>query len=552
MQNFNFNKKNFSYYIPILIIILYGIFIAVFSISDIPKSFNRIFFSGPLMPFLYDKPLYDDSFYGFQVAKNIASGKGITDNFGNHVTGVQILTTIIQASILYFLNFLNNCQFILIKFCTEKIVTDQLLLAFFLKTIIFINIGLLIYFCHLLGKISIIIFGNGSQNYNKNLYFLSILISCTSFYIFRLFTSGYETSLYLVLICLFFLSYIRIIKKKNFFLTEYCWLGFIIGFAGLTRIDFGFFYFIFLIFIFHYRKNFFKFFLLSGLVGFLIVLPWLIYVFSVSDSFLPSSGHQTLSLIKNYSEFIYRFKFFFSSVLQNLIPTFFSGHGQLWPVNFINFLILFFIAYFIFKNKLYFKNKIIFFREFLLSIVFLSLFYLLFSKAIIYYSRYLSILLIFSVPFLANLLCIINEKKIINNLYKKTVVMLIAFFFMSSIYSFHSSRMYSSLSVTAGVILNKYSNNKIGVWNSGVSGFINKNVINLDGRLNAEVMSHYKKFGNIDNYLIKYDEINMLIDWEWVFKEPYISRDYFYSNFYLCGQIEEAKPDIFEVYCRKK
>lgn len=552
----NFNKKNFNYYIPILIIILYGIFLAIFSIPDIPDTFNRTFFSGSIFPFLYDKPLYDDSFYGFQVAKNIASGKGITDNFGNYVTGIQILTTIIQASIFYFLNLLNDCQFILTKFCSEKIVTDQLLITFFLKTIILINIGLFVYFCHLLGKIAIIMFGNEKQNYNKNLYFLSVLITCTSFYIFRIFTSGYETSLYLVLIALFLLSYIKIIKKKNFFLKDYCWLGLIIGSAGLTRIDFGFFYFFFIIFIFHYRKNFFKFFLLSGLIGFLIVLPWLIFVYNVSDSFLPSSGHQTLSLINDYSEFIYRLKFFLSSVAQNLVPTIFSGHGQIWPVNFTNFTILFFITYFIFKNKLYFrniiKNKIIFIREFLLSILFLSLFYFLFSKAIIYYSRYLSILLIFSVPFIANLLCKIIEKKIINNLYKKTEIILVAFFFISAIYSFHSSRMYTSLGVVGGVILNKYSNNKIGVWNSGMIGFINKNVINLDGRLNAEAMSHYEKFGNIDNYLMKYDEINMLIDWPWVFKEHYISNEYFYSNFYLCGQVEEARPDIFEIYCRKK
>ena len=552
----NFNKKNFNYYFPILIIIIYGIFLAIFSISEVPKSFNRTFFSGSLMPFLYDKPLYDDAFYGFQVAKNIASGKGITDNFGNYVTGVQILSTTIQASIFYFLSFLNNCQFVLIKFCSETIVTDQFLTTLFLKTIIFINIGLLIYFCHLLGKITIIIFGNEKQNYNKNLYFLSILITCTSFYIFRLFTSGYETSLYLVLIALFLLSYIKIIKKNIFSLKEYCYLGLIIGFAGLTRIDFGFFYFLFLIFIFLYRKNFFKFFLLSGLIGFLIVLPWLLFVYSVSDSFLPSSGHQTLSLIKNYSEFIYRLKFFLSSVAQNFIPTFYTGHGQIWPVNFLNFTVLFFITYFIFKNKLYFKNivknKIVFIREFLLSILFLSLFYFLFSKAIVYYSRYLSILLIFTVPFLANLLCEIIEKKIINNLYKKTTIILVAFFFMSAIYSFHSSRMYTSLGVTGGAILNNYSNNKIGVWNSGMIGFINKNVINLDGRLNAEAMSHYKKFGNIDNYLMKYDEINMLIDWEWVFEGHYISSKYFHSNFYLCGQVEEAKPDIFNVYCRKK
>ena len=123
---------------------------------------------------------------------------------------------------------------------------------------------------------------------------------------------------------------------------------------------------------------------------------------------------------------------------------------------------------------------------------------------------------------------------------------------MSAIYSFHSSRMYTSLGVTGGIILNNYSKNKIGVWNSGIIGFINKNVINLDGRLNAEAMSHYKKFGNIDNYLMKYDEINMLIDTEWVFEDHYISSKYFHSNFYLCGQVEEAKPDIFKIYCRKK
>lgn len=553
MQKIKITKKDIKYYIPIFIIIVYGIFITIFSISEIPKSFNRVFFAGPAMPFLYDKPLYDDSFYGFTVAKNIALGKGLTDNFGNYITGVQILTTIIQSIIYYFLNLLNSCQFVLVKFCTEKILSDQTLQTFFLKIIILINLGLLVYFCHLLGKIAIIVYGGG-QNYNKNLYFLSILIGCTSFYIFRLFTSGYETSLYLILISLFLLTYINVIKKKKKFLTEYIQLGFIIGLAGLTRVDFGFIYFFFLIFIFLLRKKFFKFFLFSGIIGFLIVLPWLIFVYYVSDSFLPSSGQQTLSLIQNYSEFIYRFKFFFSSILQNLIPTLFSGYGTFLPVNLLNFLILSFIFLFIFKNKSYFKNifknKIVFIREFLLSIIFLFLFYFLFSKAIVYYSRYLSILIIFSVPFLANLLCKIIQKKIVNNLHKKIGTIFIFLFFISSIYSFHSSRMFTSLGVTAGVILNKYSNDKIGVWNSGIIGFVNKNVINLDGRLNKDVILHYKIFGNIDNYLIENSEISMLIDWEWVFKEHYLSRNYFFSNFVLCGQIEEAKPDIVQIYCR--
>lgn len=167
-----------------------------------------------------------------------------------------------------------------------------------------------------------------------------------------------------------------------------------------------------------------------------------------------------------------------------------------------------------------------------------------------YYSRYLSILIIFSVPFLANLLCKIIQKKIVNNLHKKIGTIFIFLFFISSIYSFHSSRMFTSLGVTAGVILNKYSNDKIGVWNSGIIGFVNKNVINLDGRLNKDVILHYKIFGNIDNYLIENSEISMLIDWEWVFKEHYLSRNYFFSNFVLCGQIEEAKPDIVQIYCR--
>lgn len=216
MQKIKITKKDIKYYIPIFIIIVYGIFITIFSISEIPKSFNRVFFAGPAMPFLYDKPLYDDSFYGFTVAKNIALGKGLTDNFGNYITGVQILTTIIQSIIYYFLNLLNSCQFVLVKFCTEKILSDQTLQTFFLKIIILINLGLLVYFCHLLGKIAIIVYGGG-QNYNKNLYFLSILIGCTSFYIFRLFTSGYETSLYLILISLFLLTYINVIKKKKIF-----------------------------------------------------------------------------------------------------------------------------------------------------------------------------------------------------------------------------------------------------------------------------------------------------------------------------------------------
>jgi len=555
MQKLNLNQKNIEDYIPIFLVIIYGFFIALFSISDLPKSFNRVFFSGTVMPFLYDKPLYDDSFYGFTVAKNIALGKGITDNYGNYITGVQILTTIFQAIIFYFLNLFNNCNFFLEKLCTEKIINDQVLASFFLRIIIFINCLLIIYFSHLLGKISVLIFGKKNRRHNKKLYFLSILISCTSFYIFRLFTSGYETSLYLILISLFLFFYINIIKKKKVCLVESYKLGFIIGFAGLTRIDFGLFYFIFLIFIFFFRKNFFKVFLLSGLIGFVIVLPWLIFVYNVSDSFLPSSGQQTLSLIKNTNEFIYRLKFFFSAILQNLIPVLFSGWGAFWQTDVINFIFFCYITYFIFKNKLYFKNivknKIIFIREFLLSILFMFLFYFLFSKAVVYYPRYLSILLIFSIPFLSNLLCGFIEKKIINNLYRKIIIIFIAIFFISSIYSFHLGRMFTSLGVTAGVILNNYPNSKIGVWNSGIIGFVNKNVINLDGRLNSEAMSNYKKFGNIDNYLIKYGEIDMLIDFADTF-EDHLSHNYFYANFYLCGKIKEAQPNKIEIYCRIK
>ena len=91
---------------------------------------------------------------------------------------------------------------------------------------------------------------------------------------------------------------------------------------------------------------------------------------------------------------------------------------------------------------------------------------------------------------------------------------------MQTIGSLHTGRVGNSHAVSAGYIANNFNSQEfiIGSFQSGVIGFFNNNVINLDGKLDHKslrALSVSKKNKNYDE-LIKYinlRNINVIIDW---------------------------------------
>ena len=90
----------------------------------------------------------------------------------------------------------------------------------------------------------------------------------------------------------------------------------------------------------------------------------------------------------------------------------------------------------------------------------------------------------------------------------------------------------NSHSVTAGFIYNEMPNEIVGVFQSGVIAFANTNTINLDGKVNFEVLPHVKS-GNIDLYLKEHHQINVIVDWP-DYIERYISADYLATLWVMC------------------
>jgi len=87
-------------------------------------------------------------------------------------------------------------------------------------------------------------------------------------------------------------------------------------------------------------------------------------------------------------------------------------------------------------------------------------------------------------------------------------------------------------SVTAGYIAKEMPNEIVGAFQSGVIGFVNSKVINLDGKVNFEVLPYIKQ-GNIDAYLQKNEQIKVIIDWPG-YIEKFISPEYLKASWELC------------------
>ena len=117
--------------------------------------------------------------------------------------------------------------------------------------------------------------------------------------------------------------------------------------TGLARIDFGIFYLCILIFsLIDFKLENFKNLIFSGSIGFIIVSFWLYHIFSVTGSFIPSSG-SAQSLLINSENYTSRIIEMISSVAQNLFSIVY-----IFGLNINNFLVTYFGINNSFLNKI--------------------------------------------------------------------------------------------------------------------------------------------------------------------------------------------------------
>lgn len=472
----------------------YLIFLSMSLRTDFPEKLS----GNGFYPFLADKPITEDGFYMLTVARNFAkTGKF---EYNDHIltTGVQPLTVIYFA----------------VPFKISQLIGQN---DFFGLRLIIILSGLnLVLFCLVLQKIIEKLYPKSNFMYS---WYFAVWFSIFNFDLFIQFTNGLETGLYLLLISFVILISIRM--ELNL-ISEVCIFALIIGVTILARLDFILPTIIFsLFFIVKKRIRIIHLFFFS-LTILLIVFPWFVFVKYVTGSFIQSSITAQTSMLQ-FSNIILRLDYLIKALLEIITPGIYFGNKYSLLYLFVVFELIVLLGFY-FRYKIVFNlKKEIYYWSLAFSMYILV--YYFYSNAPYFYLRYLSPLSIFILIYLFPLFELMVgylKFKI-----KFIVFIIIIFLFQSYLY-FNSGNLGVPQSLRISYIKKHFTaSNRIGVFQSGVTGFFCRNVYNLDGKIDARSLNYLSQ-ANLEDYLDK-KHINIIIEWKEVFGSEYFQK---YWNVY--------------------
>ncbi|TAL69762.1 MAG: hypothetical protein EPN82_03840 [Bacteroidetes bacterium] len=459
---------------------------------------------------IIDHPIIEDAYYTFSVAKNLAHGNGVTVDGETLTNGFQPLYTFI---IVPAFAVTNN------DFVSVRIIFIFLVLIFILSAYLF----------------AVIIrdsFSGSLKIGKQELFWISFLTYMSSTLFFKNQLNGLETGL----IFLFLLILIRYYQKIEIFnFKNIIILGIIQGLLVLTRIDAVFLVILFFTYLLFKKeiilKKRFTFAIISGLIAIVISSPWWWYNYNYFNSIMPTSGQAQFGFEINFLRFLNTL----SAISQNLVPDTYT-FDRFIPGGFVGILfrlVIFGFIIIILKLKLpgsikklkenvnFNKRTLEILYITLLYSILLALYYLLFSSATHFYHRYLCPLTLigqlFTVIFISYLF--VNKKLYF---YPITIVITLAILMISV--TMHSGKLMnkSQFYKYQLPLVTKYvpSNEIASSTQSGTLGFFRNKVLNLDGKVNNEVLK-YKN--NIPEYLAM-KKVSWFCDWK-SFADIYLGKN---------------------------
>jgi hypothetical protein len=127
-----------------------------------------------------------------------------------------------------------------------------------------------------------------------------------------------------------------------------------------------------------------------------------------------------------------------------------------------------------------------------------------------FYGRYASPVLILAFPVMAVVLA--ERLKGLTNVVRTAAICVMPICFAGwALQSFHMGYNHSTLAISAGFVKKNFSTTRVGMFQSGVAGYFNPNVVNLDGKVDYLACS-YNRQNRIDMY-IDQRKIEVLVDW---------------------------------------
>lgn len=479
-----------------LIFISYVLLLSLSSDGGFPTEVNH----GKLFPYIIDKPFTEDGFYMLTIAWNIAEDKGMKYTLDRPTTGTQPMVTVLQAAIAKAILIFGGDK---IDFLRAMIIFSSLLIFLF-------------------GIIAGGIVDKLLPGCNSNL--IVPLLALFSFDFFAYFNNGLETGLYLLQITVIIYYSLYFIENPGY--KQAFIFGTIAGVTLLTRIDFTAPLFVFLCLFYFYKKIEIKKVILILFTAGAFLLPWLVYVYNVSGSIFPASASRQLALVASAS-FGDRLYDFILASGQHLTPFFYTNNFYFC----VSLTIINVVVFYFFNKKYQFFSKvnnnslkIIYWWG--LAFISLAVIYLLFSTNTYFYIRY-------TTPFYAVVFIIISAAiilflKRINGIYRKVFIPVLILLFFVQAYYYHFDRKISNqLTLRINFIQNNFNENeRVGMGQSGVTGFFIDNLVNLDGKVD-HVVSLYSAEDKVERFLDSMN-VNVLIEWDESysssFKQNYLQK----------------------------
>ncbi len=476
--------------------LLYGVVLALGSRAGFPRRMRN----GISFPYLCDKPVGEDGYYMLNVAWNLARGDGMVYNYHQRTVGVQPLSTFLYAALAWTTRRLGGGQWEFVRVVMLFGVLDQLLLACLIA--------------QLAASLSC-----GEETSAAAAASLGFLLSLFSITLFRWSTYGLETGPYLTLFAICVLYSLHLSRSPDLNLQESLAFGALAGITGLARIDFSVILLFFLASALWQKRLKLAWTLVAGITAAALVAPWMAYVHSVTGSWIPSSGRAEAMLVTPASA-IPRALAVVQAAMGYLAP-------WIYPISFwvalAGLLILLALLFLLMPWKrtaqliqsTFGENS--FLTYWLLSVAVLLLIYFAYFWDIHFYGRYAAPMLVITFPLLAVLGAegIRKSKRFTQG---AALLAMPACFAVWSFLCFHVGRVGNALTLEAGFVREHFSGTRVGAFQSGVVGYFNPNVINLDGKVNFTALIRAKEH-RLESY-IDDQGIQVIVD-----RQDYISHD---------------------------
>jgi hypothetical protein len=491
------------------LLLAYACLLSLFSVAGFPASQTTHSF----WPWLGNKPIGEDGFYMLTVADNIARTGHITYNYDMPTTGIQPLSTFVFAGLAWIVHHLHGGTWALIR------------------AMILEGAALFVFFAWMMAsRVSRLAPPDSRGTVFTFAFFLTLL----DYDLFRLFTYGLETGIYLCLIAAAFWLSLRMMQTGKSSWKDAIVLGLLGGFAELARIDFGVLFAILLGWMLLRRVLSVMQTVVCGLTALVICSPWFLFVHSISGAWIPSSGHAESRLIGSYDG-VSRIIVMTKAVIVHAFPWVYSNLPQSAALLFgaASLMLMAFLFSRAPRVRAWLRapdGYVARCAPWMLGVLaFVAIYAIIFSVET-FYVRYISVLFIVAMPVVA-MIC--SEQPLLRTKPAWMLGPLAVCFVFYCGSTLHRSWLGNNWLLDAGYIHQYYPEARVGSFQSGTIGYFDRNVVNLDGKLNNDALKAQMNH-TMAQYLDR-EGINVLVEWSGYIHDN-LPADYLAREWETCPQ----------------